>query len=202
MRKRIVGSLLMAVLLLLGSGTTAFAWSGSLMYATIQDVHLTDTYWWARGMGFNDTEAKTISKGSDSVDLGLKYFDKTWHLDRRQDTGDTIDTRLKHVNAEMALAKKYISQVPGSSVVKAQYLRRQADEHLGYGLHALQDYYAHMDAGVGKVIPWNKPFSHGMEGLVVSARNVDGTVSQREVEYLYDNVLSHIRHPWGYLQMF
>ena len=189
MRKRIMFSLMLALMMVMIFTTSASAWYGSLKYATIQDVHLTDTYWWAREMGFNDSAAKEISKADDSVDMGLKFFDKTWHLDRSKFTGDKIDTRLKHADEEMEKAKYYISQVPGSGYWRAQYLIKEAEEHLGYGLHAMQDYNAHMDTGVGKKIPWDQPYSHGMEGVMVQAREIDGAVSQRAVEYLYDDVL-------------
>lgn len=177
------------VLLTFCFNTSAFAWYGSGQYATVQDVHLTDTYWWARGLGFTDSEAKRIAKHDDGLDASLRFFDKTWHLDRSSFTGDTIDTRQKHADEEMAKAKYYISLVPGSGYYKAQYYRSQAQEHLGRGVHAVQDTYAHMDAGAGKTIPYNMPISHGMAGVMVDAAEVDGTISQLPVETLYDDVL-------------
>jgi hypothetical protein len=101
----------------------AFAWYGSAEYATIQDVHLTDTYWWARSMGFSDIEAKNISQYDDGVDVGARFLDKSWHLDRRAFTGDTIDTRQKNADAEMALAKYYISLVPGFPLLESPVLQ-------------------------------------------------------------------------------
>lgn len=189
MKKKALVLPLLTLLLILVISTPAFAWYGSLKYATIQDVHLTDTYWWAREIGFNDNDAKIISKSDDGVDMGRRFYDKTWHLDRREDTGDAVDTRNKHANEEMAAAESYIRLVPGSGTRKAQYLREQADEHLGRGLHSIQDLYAHMDAGVGKKISWDKPGSHGMEGVMVDVKELDGSVVKEEVELLYDDVL-------------
>ncbi|MBU7006868.1 hypothetical protein [Phosphitispora fastidiosa] len=175
--------------------TPAYAWHGSGEYATEQDVHLTDTYWWARDMGFAVNEAKTIARACDGVDFSWKYFDKDWHLDRREDSGDTIDTRERHAIQEMNKAKYYISKVPGSGYWKARYYRNEAWKHLGRGLHALQDIYGHMDAGVGKPIDDDRyPFSHGMAGVMVDATDVDGTVREMAVENLYDDVL------WDYTE--
>lgn len=99
-----------------------------------------------------------------------------------------MDTRIKHAREEMDKAKKYISLLPGSNYRTAKWLRSMAYEHLGHVLHALQDVEAHMDAGIYKPIPWNKPSSHGMEGVMVQARD-DGNIVNMEVELLYDNVL-------------
>lgn len=65
-----------ALVILMLIATPAFAWYGSAKYATVQDVHLTDTYWWAREMGFNDSEAQSIAKNDDSVDMGLNFLIK------------------------------------------------------------------------------------------------------------------------------
>jgi|GEM_PF-3661686 len=143
-KKLLILGVLMAVILI---SAPALGWNGSIKYGTPNDVHLTQTYWWAKDVGFDDKSAGIISTECDQVDLGWRFWDKTWHLDRRIDTGGKVDTRLKHADEEKQIAKDLISQVPGKNLKTATRLRKQVDEHLGRGVHAIQDYYAHMDAG-------------------------------------------------------
>lgn len=189
MNKRNLGIFILMLLFLVSSNTSAFAWNGSNKYGTVQDVHLNNTCWWAIELGFSQKDATNIAKYCDGVDFGPRYLDKTWHLDRRIDTGDSIDTRLKHANEEMDQAKLAISKIPGLGVAAANRQRNEAAEHLGRGIHALQDIYAHMDAGDYK--PWYafRVYEHGMKGVFVDAKDMDGTIKKLDVEYLYDDVL-------------
>lgn len=188
--KRIVLILVLILAFIATIFTPAYAWYGSAKYATPNDVHLTQTYWWAKEMGFDDKSAAAISKECDQVDFGWRILDKTWHLDRSFETGDTMDTRLKHANDEMQMAKDIMAQVPGKNIYMAAYLRKQACEHLGRGLHSMQDYYGHMDAGVGKKVTHRmfRGSHHGMNGVYVPLRSENGEVTNVLVDYLYDDV--------------
>lgn len=59
------------------------------------------------------------------------------------------------------------------------------------GAHSLQDFDfdVHMDAGIGKSWWAFLNSSHGMKGILVSAKDVDGTVKSVYVDNLYDDVL-------------
>lgn len=192
--KRVIAVALCIVVLLTFVTGSALAWCGynavtiAKYYTTpiqldFRNVHYGDTYQWARDMGFKANEAQIIASACADVDNPMTLFtEKSWHLGTKWVLGATFhsanpnDERIQHVNYFMACAKDAISKVPGLSVQDASQQRILALTYLGNGLHALQDYYAHMNAG--KNAPssgnkWLEAFHHGETGVKVDVYKYD-----------------------------
>jgi len=79
---------------------------------------------------------------------------------------DRNDSRIQHADQELEVAKLYISKVPYLSGADQSAARHSALVHLGVGLHALQDYYAHMNAGANSTDSFDL-YHHGESGRLV-----------------------------------
>ncbi|MFZ5353309.1 MAG: hypothetical protein ACOZCL_11385 [Bacillota bacterium] len=153
-----------------------FAWYGSLNpYGDEWDVHGDDTEQWCLDNGMSTFWAKKVAISCESVDVLFRY-DYKWHLDRRNFTGDSEDTRILQSENEMTIAKRKLKEAYDYSrayakasskwtrfklYAKIKLAKEEAAIYLGRSLHPVQDMYAHMDAGV------NTPdseigISHGM----------------------------------------
>jgi hypothetical protein len=127
-----------------------------------EDVHRELTIYVAKSLGFSAEDAAKMAAANMYVDsssssMNPVYGDWSRHFDRRayQSTSGNIDTRLYHARNEMELAVAYYKD--GNHDL--------AFQHLGYGLHSLQDMYAHMDWDSNR--RWIRP--HGFEGSWVPA---------------------------------
>ena len=106
-------------------------------------VHYDDTKSWAENFFngvFSEEDAEIIASADNGVDSIFSltnpiWGDQSWHFDR--DWG-TADSRKTHSEDEMKKAKDSLKNGD----------REESLEHLGKGLHALQDIYAHMDYGL------------------------------------------------------
>jgi len=174
-----------------------------------RDVHYKDTLQWAKDKGFgktkvtvkgkSKTQAQLIAESCQNVDsLGTLFFDKTWHLGTEYQRGTTWataknlnDVRIQHAKDCMASAKDAISKVPGLDAEAANAQRIQALTYLGNGLHALQDYYAHMIAGYYDTSTADKSFweacHHGEIGHKTDVWKGTKKYKQVPKECLYDS---------------
>ncbi|MGE5370688.1 MAG: hypothetical protein ACM3QZ_01755 [Solirubrobacterales bacterium] len=161
------------------------------LYLNYEGVHMSRSKQWAMDLGFSKNDADAIAKACNAVDSGATFKDKTWHLGNRWAYGttwssaDRTDPRLDHAQYYLACAKD--AKRAGNTALALQYL--------GNGLHPLQDYYAHMNAGVYYTgTGWTSNFHHGERGTFVDMYiSFDGYNFVKmpypvEVETLYDSV--------------
>ena len=163
------------------------------------DVHYDDTYAWAVEAGFWGPNAERIAfydNNTDNYLSGISPFppsDQSYHFNKNP---DGTDSRILHaeqklndaiwqwrqadINRENSI--KWLNE--NISIDDVQYdlelqrIERQyiADKdyalrHLGEGLHAMQDYHAHGEIGVGMPV--------ARHGKHVDDRNYDWTDSSR-----------------------
>ena len=116
------------------------------------NVHQTKTFDWcvvaAGGGGFKAGACSAIAaanEGTDSPLGGTSPFpaigDQSYHFNRN--LGGGIDSRLAHRGSRYAMARHECSKLPRSSRSP-----ETAAKHIGIGLHAIQDFYAHGDYGL------------------------------------------------------
>ncbi len=167
-----------SVLVLLFAASPCYAWYSS-------EVHYSDTTIWVKDV--LDEEKQYASKdcmktghslsfdekgiiegiaASDrDTDSGAYAKDKTLHLDRRIDLGlseKNLDTRISNAQKYMKSSKESLKAMYQATTDrdKKKHLEAALDA-VGHGLHALQDYYAHLDAGASS----KDIGSHGMSGF-------------------------------------
>ncbi|MGE5458909.1 MAG: hypothetical protein ACM3NJ_00505 [Methanobacterium sp.] len=197
-------SILIAIitLVLLGTGSSdAYAWMGEKSIAiklvknvalSYDGVHYTRTLQWAADKGFNAADAQAIAVSCLNVDKGEAFFDKCWHLGTGWQYGamwPTLDTSDSRVQKAVYCLNSAIDCKNSGDMQSAM-------NYLGNGLHAVQDYYSHMNAGSNASTTYNllSPFHHGEIGTTVDVYfSVDGSSYckfpyQAAVENLYDSV--------------
>jgi len=125
------------------------------------------TLQWAQDIGFNRSDAIKIARANNAVDSGPTNpvtGDQSYHFNTNNDpatfprissSGTSGDSRIQKARNHLEkaielwiLADQYTQYNPEG--VNIQKLRDAALEHLGAGLHALQDVYPHSDEYVGR----------------------------------------------------
>lgn len=208
MKKRLVIIGTIFILILSQLSTFAYAWNGSLSRFTPMgkngDIHYSDTIKWCKDKGVNSVYSLIIGESCDNVDTLFSGVYR-WHLDRRNFTGESEDTRILQSRNEMTLAKRKLDELAAmskqlnsklgilerakisASILK---LKTEACVYLGWSIHPLQDLCAHMDAGVNT--PDDKiGNTHGMlEASPVNVKflNPDGSfiIKQMKVETILE----------------
>jgi hypothetical protein len=106
-------------------------------------------------------------------------------------TASREDCRIKHADDEMRLAVEIMRSIPGDYSAGSEKLRKSALQHLGKGLHPLQDYYAHMNAGVNhRFEVFIAPFFHGelFVGVPLYDESFQIIMPNAKLERMFDDI--------------
>ena len=151
-------------------------------------IHLGSSEWggtfkWAQDKGISSGDAQKIASANNNTDTGrtdprYRIQDHHFNTNSNPDTfpnnsssGTSGDSRIqlseKHLEEAVKLwklADQFESSVENKGDV--QGLRDASLEHLGMGMHALQDVYAHSDEFVGRLIGRWSHYNAGSLGSV------------------------------------
>lgn len=182
-------------------------------YLTYEGVHYDKTLAWALDEGFSKEVSQLIAESCYDVDSGQSFSDKNWHLGKswfaEMDSWTKIkewvyakpakinlsqETRINFALLYMKHAKDCVDRINNNiSGEEKEKLLNLAYTYIGNGLHPLQDYFAHMNAGSQPSnLKWLEDVHHGEQGRIAdlymtsSSTQIKSDKVSIPMELLYD----------------